>query len=212
MWRWQWAWERWLAALCGGALVGAVLVAVHHAEVVAHRVGEPFGTLVLALAVTAIEAALILSMMIAGGEEMAKPPCDATAIGPHLYDGTSGVALFMAEAAARFGDDRLRATALGAIRHALHHAPAGRERRRRPVRRPDRGRIRGGARRPVLEAEEALAGARELLLAWRRDLVPSAAWDLIDGRAGALTGLAGAHPAGRGTLARRGGGADWGRN
>ena len=46
----------WLAMLCGGALVGAVLVAVHHAEVVAHRLGEPFGTLVLALAVTAIEA------------------------------------------------------------------------------------------------------------------------------------------------------------
>jgi Ca2+:H+ antiporter len=51
--------------------VGAVFVAVHHAEVVAHKVGEPFGTLVLALAVTAIESSLILSMMIAGGEEMA---------------------------------------------------------------------------------------------------------------------------------------------
>src|SRR6266576_2632600 len=60
-----------LAALCGAALIGAVLAAVHHAEVIAHRVGEPFGTLVLALAVTAIEAALVLSMMIAGGEEMA---------------------------------------------------------------------------------------------------------------------------------------------
>ena len=63
--------------LCGAALVGAVLVAVHHAEVVAHRVGEPFGTLVLALAVTAIEAALILSMMIAGGDEMAVLPRDS---------------------------------------------------------------------------------------------------------------------------------------
>ena len=40
----------WLVALCGAALIGAVLVAVHHAEVVAHRVGEPLGTLVLALA------------------------------------------------------------------------------------------------------------------------------------------------------------------
>src|SRR3954462_7781480 len=66
----------WLAVLCGVALVGAVLVAVHHAEVVAHRVGEPFGTLVLALAVTAIEAALILSMMIAGGTDMAVLPRD----------------------------------------------------------------------------------------------------------------------------------------
>src|SRR5262245_42541688 len=67
----------WLALLCGAALIGAVLVAVHHAEVVAHRVGEPFGTLVLALAVTAIETALILSMMLAGGEEMAVLPRDA---------------------------------------------------------------------------------------------------------------------------------------
>jgi Ca2+:H+ antiporter len=47
--------------------VGAVLAAVHHAETVAHRVGEPLGTLVLALAVTVIESALILSMMISGG-------------------------------------------------------------------------------------------------------------------------------------------------
>jgi Ca2+:H+ antiporter len=67
----------WLAVLCGAALVGAVLVAVHHAEVVAHRLGEPLGTLVLALAVTAIETALILSMMLAGGEEMAALPRDA---------------------------------------------------------------------------------------------------------------------------------------
>src|SRR6185295_5643820 len=66
-----------LGSLCGAALIAAVLVAVHHAEVVAHRLGEPLGTLVLALAVTAIETALILSMMIAGGEEMAVLPRDA---------------------------------------------------------------------------------------------------------------------------------------
>jgi Ca2+:H+ antiporter len=60
-----------LVALCSAALAGAVFVAVHHAEVVAHRVGEPFGTLVLALAVTAIECSLILSMMVAGGQDMA---------------------------------------------------------------------------------------------------------------------------------------------
>jgi Ca2+:H+ antiporter len=42
-----------------------VFAAVYHAEVVAHRVGEPFGTLVLALAVTVIETALIVSVMIA---------------------------------------------------------------------------------------------------------------------------------------------------
>ncbi len=48
------------------ALVAAVLVGVHHAEVVAHRVGEPFGTLILALAVTVIELALIGSVMLSG--------------------------------------------------------------------------------------------------------------------------------------------------
>jgi Ca2+:H+ antiporter len=41
-----------------------VFAAVYHAEVVAHRVGEPYGTLVLALAVTVIETALIISVMI----------------------------------------------------------------------------------------------------------------------------------------------------
>ena len=55
-------------ALLVSGLVAGVLAAVFHAEVVAHRVGEPYGTLVLALAVTSIEVALIVSLMIAGGE------------------------------------------------------------------------------------------------------------------------------------------------
>ncbi|MFY1593700.1 calcium:proton antiporter [Micromonospora sp. WMMD737] len=50
-------------------LAGAVLAAVHHAEVVAHRVGEPYGSLVLAVAVTVIEVALIVTLMISGGEK-----------------------------------------------------------------------------------------------------------------------------------------------
>lgn len=53
------------------ALIATVFAAVFHAEVVALRVGEPFGTLVLALAVTTIEVALIVSMMVAGGAETA---------------------------------------------------------------------------------------------------------------------------------------------
>jgi Ca2+:H+ antiporter len=57
-----------LGVLCAAALIGAVLAAVHHAEVVAHRVGEPFGTLVLALSVTVIEAALVLSMMFGSAD------------------------------------------------------------------------------------------------------------------------------------------------
>ncbi|QNQ10923.1 calcium:proton antiporter [Sphingomonas alpina] len=48
-------------------LIGCVLAAVHHAEVVAHRIGEPFGTLVLAISVTVIEVSLIVSLMLAEG-------------------------------------------------------------------------------------------------------------------------------------------------
>ncbi len=51
------------------SLIGVVLSAVHHAETIAHRVGEPFGTLVLALAVTLIEVSLIVSLMFAGGKD-----------------------------------------------------------------------------------------------------------------------------------------------
>lgn len=58
-----------LVTLVAAALAGSVFAAVHHAEMVAHRVGEPYGTLVLALAVTLIEVALIVSLMAAGGEE-----------------------------------------------------------------------------------------------------------------------------------------------
>ncbi|CAL9320898.1 Sodium-potassium_proton antiporter ChaA [Streptomyces sp. enrichment culture] len=42
---------------------------MHHAEVVAHRVGEPFGSLVLAVAVTIIEVALIVTLMADGGDK-----------------------------------------------------------------------------------------------------------------------------------------------
>ncbi len=56
-----------LLAVVGVVLAAAVLASVHHAEVVAHRVGEPFGSLVLAVAVTVIEVGLIVVLMTAGG-------------------------------------------------------------------------------------------------------------------------------------------------
>jgi Ca2+:H+ antiporter len=55
-------------AVVAVALIGAVVGAVHHAEVVAHKVGEPFGSLVLAVAVTVIEVGLIVMLMTSGGE------------------------------------------------------------------------------------------------------------------------------------------------
>ena len=60
------------AAVEAFALITTVFAAVYHAEVIAHRVGEPFGTLVLALAVTIIEVALIVSIMLSakGGSDV----------------------------------------------------------------------------------------------------------------------------------------------
>lgn len=58
-----------LVALVALVLAATVLAAVHHAEVVALRVGEPFGSLVLAVAVTVIEVALIVTLMASGGPE-----------------------------------------------------------------------------------------------------------------------------------------------
>ena len=46
--------------IAGVLLTGSVLSAVHHAEVVAHKVGEPYGTIILALCITIIEVALII--------------------------------------------------------------------------------------------------------------------------------------------------------
>lgn len=57
----------WLGALVATILIGTVLAGVHHAEAIAHQVGEPFGTLLLAVAVTVIETALIISLMLADG-------------------------------------------------------------------------------------------------------------------------------------------------
>ncbi|WP_335992146.1 calcium:proton antiporter [Glycomyces sp. MUSA5-2] len=58
-----------LVAVAAAALMATVLAAVHHAEVVAHRVGEPYGSLVLAVAVTVIEVALIVTVMASGGHD-----------------------------------------------------------------------------------------------------------------------------------------------
>ena len=59
----------WYLMLLTISLIGCILAAVHHAEVIALSVGEPLGTLVLAIAITTIEVALIVSLMLAGGKE-----------------------------------------------------------------------------------------------------------------------------------------------
>jgi Ca2+:H+ antiporter len=64
-------------------LGASVIAAVHHAEVIAHRVGEPFGSLVLAVAVTVIEVGLIVTLMAgdsAGNETLARDTVFAAAM------------------------------------------------------------------------------------------------------------------------------------
>src|SRR5271168_932475 len=85
-----------IAVLAGALLIGSVLAAVHHAEVVAHRVGEPFGSLVLAAAVTVIEVALIIALMASGGNEAATLARD-TAFGAVMItmNGIAGLSLVL---------------------------------------------------------------------------------------------------------------------
>lgn len=54
----------WYSVALAFGLITSVLAAVHHAEVIAYSIGEPLGTLVLALAVTVIEVSLIVSIMM----------------------------------------------------------------------------------------------------------------------------------------------------
>ena len=84
-WAWTWPALAWVillltvfagtgglvAAAAAVVLIATVFAAVYHAEVVAHRTGEPFGTLVLAVAVTVIEVALIVSVMLAAPADKA---------------------------------------------------------------------------------------------------------------------------------------------
>lgn len=134
-----WSWAAPLAALVGyfilsgqahamavvlllaALLVPSILSAVHHAEVIAVRVGEPYGTLVLALAVTVIECALIVTLMLA------KPDDTATLLRDTVYSavmiilgGVVGLCLAVGAArhhVQRFGLDGVSAasTALAAL-------------------------------------------------------------------------------------------------
>ena len=88
--------QTWFICLMGVTLIGAVLSAVHHAEVIAHKTGEPFGTLVLSISVTIIEVSLIISMMLAGhegSEFIARDAVFATVM--IVINGVIGLCIFM---------------------------------------------------------------------------------------------------------------------
>ena len=100
-----------LAALL---LAGAVLAAVQHAEVVAHRVGEPFGSLVLAIAVTVIEVALIITLMTSGGEKSATLARD-TVFAAAMITMTGIVGLSLLIGSLRYGVTLFNAEGSGAL-------------------------------------------------------------------------------------------------
>lgn len=50
-------------------LILSVMSSVHHSEIIAHRVGEPFGTIILAISITVIEVSIIISLMLSGGDD-----------------------------------------------------------------------------------------------------------------------------------------------
>ena len=77
-------------------MAGAVLAAVHHAELIAHRVGEPFGTFLLAVAVTVIELGLIVTLMAAAGYDAATLARDTVfAAVMIILNGLVGVCIFI---------------------------------------------------------------------------------------------------------------------
>ena len=110
-------------------------------------------------------------------------------LGPHLYGGTAGVAVFLAEAAHALGDRGACAVARGAMRHAL-------DRGARPDTASDGlyegslGIVYAATRvAAALGDEELTARAREVLHAWRNKPPSSGATDVMSGGSGSVIGL-----------------------
>jgi len=83
-------------SLMAALLIAAVINAVHQAEIIAHKTGEPFGTLILAVSVTIIEVALIVSIMLSaglGGELIARDSVFAAIM--IVMNGVIGLSIFL---------------------------------------------------------------------------------------------------------------------
>ncbi|MEZ4522413.1 MAG: lanthionine synthetase LanC family protein [Thermomicrobiales bacterium] len=113
-----------------------------------------------------------------------------SSLGPEPYGGSSGVALFLAEMAVATGDEKARETALGAIRQALGRA----EVIEAPVQlglytgRPGLALVAARVGR-LLQAEDIVSGARNLLDTLDADLTEDHEHDLLSGSAGAVIAL-----------------------
>src|SRR6516162_3206978 len=82
-----------LALVLAAVLLGNVIAAVQHAEIVALRVGEPYGTLMLALAVTVIEVGLIISIMLSGEPNLTLLRDSVHAVVMLVLHGLAGVSI-----------------------------------------------------------------------------------------------------------------------
>lgn len=83
-------------SIAGVLLIFCVMSAVHHSEIIAHRVGEPFGTIILAVSITIIEVAIIISLMATGGSEYASFARDTVYAAVMLIlNGIIGLSLFV---------------------------------------------------------------------------------------------------------------------
>ena len=111
-------------------LAGAVPAAVHHAEVIAHRVGEPFGSLVLAVSVTVIEVALIVTLMVSTDGDTATLARDtvfaAVMLTCNAIIGMSLLTVTLRGDTASFNAEGT-ATALATVLDAGHVEPRGAE-------------------------------------------------------------------------------------
>lgn len=95
------------------ALLCNVVAAVHHAEIVALHVGEPFGGLILALSVTVIEAGLIISLMLSGDENPALMRDTLLATVVLVLHGIAGLAILVGGIVHR--ENRFRVTGANAL-------------------------------------------------------------------------------------------------
>ncbi|MBK7099460.1 MAG: ionic transporter y4hA [Sphingobacteriales bacterium] len=85
-----------LQIVAGILLIFCVMSAVHHSEIIAHRVGEPYGTIILAVSITIIEVAIIVSLMTTGGKEYAAFARDTVYAAVMLIlNGIVGLSLFI---------------------------------------------------------------------------------------------------------------------
>jgi len=83
-----------IAVLCGVILVSAVAI-VRHADVLAHRLGEPAGTLLLTLTITGLEVAMVAFVMSTGAEKPTLARDTMFAVVMLVLNGFLGVALLL---------------------------------------------------------------------------------------------------------------------